>query len=171
MAIKKHEMKCGKCHKKMTVTQDVAMKYHGLEFTIRKYAGTCYQCFKKNIVAGLQNMERDGFFKVADGKVIVDWNKCIQARQYRDDFDTIWYCIRTWLINFGVLSYNIAGNYMVMQDGSQYALHNCGSSLYFADQADAEGFVEANLKKHRGTLDNFSIVKVSHIVRRSRGKY
>lgn len=154
----------------MTVTEDVTMKYNGLEFTIRKYAGTCFKCFVKLTVAGLQNMERDGFFKVVDGRVIVDWKKCIQASSYGDDYDTTWGCILVWLINLGVLSYKIDGNFMVMQDGSQYTLHNCGSSLYFTSQADAEGFVDANLK-HYGTLDNFSIVKVSETVRKSKGSY
>lgn len=167
---KKHEEKCGKCHKKMTVTEDVTLTYNGLEFTIRKYAGSCYECFKKFTAVGLQNIEKDGFFKVVDGKVIINWKKCIQARAYGDEYSTTWDCILVWLINLGVLSRQIDGNYMIMQDGIQYALHSYGSCLYFIDQADAEGFVNANLKQYC-TLDNFSIAKVSKIVRKSKGPY
>ncbi|MFA5021191.1 MAG: hypothetical protein WC517_03995 [Patescibacteria group bacterium] len=146
---------CDVCRQRTTKYQYVAVSFRGFRFSVFKPGGICYRCFKKELIGKIRYLEAKGCFKVSALGVFVDWEKCLKIRSDQGESGDDWERILSRLENLGVLSYLTAGNYMVMQDGSQLAFHG-GPDLYFTDSNNADDFVKAYAKR-RGRPDSFEI--------------
>ncbi len=151
-------LKCSVCGENKSRPQYIIVMFRGRKIRVLKPGGICKACFTNEIIAKIKKFETDGYFKINAGLVHVNWPRCIKAYALQDEFYGEWESLVLALVNLQVLSYLTSGNYMIMREGSQYCLHNCGNSLYFTDRDNADGFAAAFAARYNG---NMTVVKFS----------
>lgn len=135
-----NKMLCARCNAAEAIGQGQAtVMIHGIEVkgTLGKntQGDICHECLSKKLVKGVDCLIEAGFFKIEEGKVIVNWKKCY-GRCLVGDIgfnDVAW----GWLEKFGVISSEPNGNYMLMNGGEQFFHHHRLRKIFFTRLEDA----------------------------------
>ena len=139
---------CSDLRHRPTKAQDVKISIRGLQIKVFKLGNICHACFKQEITQKIDGLEKAGYFKIARGLVTVNWPMVMRAYALQGEWDTDYEQVLFVLVQLGVLSYKMPGNYLIHDESGSSSFHLFGQNLYFTDQANADGYIKAYRKKY-----------------------
>jgi hypothetical protein len=135
----------------MTRTQDVTFTFRGMKIKTFKPGLHCSSCYKKEAVKKIKDLMTQGYFSICSGKISIDWKKCLDAYSYQGRWNNDFDDLLSLFIKLEVLSLEMSRNFVIHRFSSDFTLRTNGFEVYFADKANAQGFIDAYVARYGGT--------------------